>query len=84
MEIAVFIQISSRFVPKGPINIKPTFVQIMAWLQNRRQAFSWTNGDPVPWGIYMQPNVFSIINILDNDISQSKVPLLVFIDKRFR
>ena len=35
------VKISLKFVPKGPINIIPALVQIMAW---RRQAIIWTNG----------------------------------------
>ena len=34
------IEISLKFVPKGPINNIPALVQIMAW---RRQAIIWTN-----------------------------------------
>ena len=38
--VKISIQISLKFVPKGPINNIPALVQIMAW---RRQAIIWTN-----------------------------------------
>ena len=38
----IFIQISPKFVPKGPINNIPALVQIMAW-RRTWQAVIWTN-----------------------------------------
>ena len=42
------IEISLKFVPKGPINNIPALVRIMAG----RQAIIWTNDDPVQRRIY--------------------------------
>ena len=42
------IQISLKFVRKGPTDSKLALVQVMA----RRQAIIWTNADPVYWRIY--------------------------------
>ena len=39
--VRIFIKISLKFVPKGPINNNPALVQIMA--PTRRQAIIWTN-----------------------------------------
>ena len=36
----ISINISLKFVPRGPINNIPTLIQVMAW---RRQAIIWTN-----------------------------------------
>ena len=36
----ISINISLKFVPRGPINNISTLVQVMAW---RRQAIIWTN-----------------------------------------
>ena len=38
----IWIKISLKFVPNGPVGLTPT----------RRQAFIWTNDDPVYWRIY--------------------------------
>ena len=42
------IQISLKYVPQSPIDNKPALVQVIV----RRQAFTWTNDDPVHWRIY--------------------------------
>ena len=52
------IQVSLKFVPRSPIDIKP----------NRRQAITWTNADPVQWCIYAalggdDLKLFSLISI---------------------
>ena len=44
------IQISLKFVPKGPIDNKPALVQIMAW--HWTQAIIWTNDRLGNWRIY--------------------------------
>ena len=36
----IFIKISLRFVPKGPINNNPALVQIMAWRQSGNKPLS--------------------------------------------
>ena len=36
----ILIHISLKFVPKSPIDNKPTLVQVMAW--------GWTGGKPLP------------------------------------
>ena len=43
--VSISIEISLMFVPKGPINNIPAFVQIMAWRRpgDKRQAIIWTN-----------------------------------------
>ena len=35
----MLIQMSLKFVPRGPVEIKPALLRIMAW----RQAIDWTN-----------------------------------------
>ena len=34
-KIPILIEISLMFLPKGPINNKPTLVKIMAWFEQR-------------------------------------------------
>ena len=46
------IQISLKFVPRGPIDNKPALIQIVAWRRPGDKAIIWTNVDPVPWRIY--------------------------------
>ena len=48
--IYILIQISLKFVPKGPINNIPALVQIMA--RRRPGAIIWTNDGMVYWRIY--------------------------------
>ena len=45
-KICILIQISLKFVPKGPIHYKPALVQIMAWCQ------TGDNTDPIHWRYY--------------------------------
>ena len=42
-EFKVFIKMSLKFVPKGPIDNKPAI---------RRQAIIWTSAYPIHWRIY--------------------------------
>ena len=42
------IPISLKYVPRSPTDNKPELVQVIV----RRQAFTWTNDDPVHWRIY--------------------------------
>ena len=50
----IFIKISLKVVPKGPIENKWAFVQAMAWhrIGDKRQVITWTNADPVHRRIY--------------------------------
>ena len=42
-KFCILIEISQKFVPKGPIN---------GLALNRWQAIIWTNADPIHWHIY--------------------------------
>ena len=44
------IQISLKFVPRGPFDNKAALVQVMAW---RRTDIIWTNPDTIHWRIYV-------------------------------
>ena len=46
----IFTKNLLKLVPKGPIDIKPALVQIIAWC--KRQAIIWTKADPIHWRIY--------------------------------
>ena len=50
--VKISMQISLKFVPKGPIDNKPALVQVMAWRQTGNKATTWTNADGVHWRIY--------------------------------
>ena len=39
----IVIQISLKFVPKGPIDIKPALVQVMAWRRPGNKPLSEPN-----------------------------------------
>ena len=43
---SIWIKISLKFVPKGPINNIPAVVEIMAWHRRARHCFS---GSPSSW-----------------------------------
>ena len=45
------LKISLKFVPKGPVDKKTAWVQIMAWRQ-RCQAIIWSNAAPIHWHIW--------------------------------
>ena len=45
-------KISLKFVPKGPIDNNPTIGLDNGLAPNRRQAITWTNGDPIRRRIY--------------------------------
>ena len=45
-------QISLKLVARSPIDNKAALVLVMAWRQNRRQAITWINDDPIHWRIY--------------------------------
>ena len=51
----ILIQISLKFVPKGPIDNNPALVKFgldNGLATNRQQAIVWTNADPIHWRIY--------------------------------
>ena len=48
----IFIQISLKFYPMGPINNKSALVQTMAWYQWGWHAIIWTNDGLSYWRIY--------------------------------
>ena len=45
-------QILQKFIPKGLIDSKSVFVQVVAWHPYRWQAITWTNDDPVKRHLY--------------------------------
>ena len=45
--------ISPKFVPKGPIDSKPTIGWDNGSALNKWQAIIWTNADPIHWRIYV-------------------------------
>ena len=51
-KFCIFIKISLKFVPKGPIDNNPALVQIMAWHGIGDKPLFETNGDPIHWRIY--------------------------------
>ena len=51
-KFCILIKISLEFVPKGPIDNNPVFVQLMAWRIGDK-AIIWTNADPIHWRIYV-------------------------------
>ena len=50
--ICILIKISLNFVPKVPIDNKPSIGLDNGLVPNRRQAIIWSNADPVHWCIY--------------------------------
>ena len=51
-KICILIEISLKFVPRGPIENNPALVQIMAWYQAIQQAIILINADLIHWCIY--------------------------------
>ena len=49
---SILIQISLKYVSKGPIDNKSVLVQVMAWHQIRWQAIIWTSADPFHRHVY--------------------------------
>ena len=52
-KFCILIQISLKFVPKGPNDNKWALVQVMAWRQIGNKPLPDPNADPVHWLIYM-------------------------------
>ena len=50
--ICILIDISLKFVPKGPIWWLPSIGLDNGLVPNKRQAIMWTNADPIHWRIY--------------------------------
>ena len=50
-KFCTLIKISLKFVPKGPIDSNPAFVD-NGLAPNRRQTIIWTNTDTIHWRIY--------------------------------
>ena len=78
-KVRIFIRISLKFVPKGPIDNESALGQEMAW-RRRRQAITWTNADPVHWHIYVAPsgdewmdNLGPLFGLFKNDIYSSHI-----------
>ena len=51
-KFCILIEISLKFVPKGPLDNNPALVQIMAWRRVGDNPLSLTNADPIYWRIY--------------------------------
>ena len=49
---SILVKISMKFVPKGPIDNKPSTGSDNGLVPNRRQAVIWTNADLIRWRIY--------------------------------
>ena len=63
----ISIQISLKFVPKGPIDNKSALVQVMAAM-NRPQTITWSNDDPVYRCIYSAQ-----LGLKQNDVIRVKL-----------
>ena len=63
MKLFIFIQIKQQFVPKGPIDTKPVFSQIMACHRtDDKPPSAKLNDDLIYWRMYMP---FSLDTLMD-------------------
>ena len=55
-KICILIEISLKFVPKGPIDWQPSIGLDNGLAPNRWQAIIWTNAEPIHWCMYVALN----------------------------
>ena len=59
----ILIKIPLKFVPKCPVDNKPSIGLDNGLALNRRQAIIWTNVAPIHWRIYAAPGGDELISI---------------------
>ena len=85
----ILIQISLKFVPKGPIDKKVSVGSGNGLAPTRRQAITWTNTEPFHWRIYAALGGYALIkslivpNILWSYAAQISTPYGVLLATSF-